>query len=106
MSVENNQSATMMPTPLTNAEQIINKIVELQQRLQAAAPGYESLLQTIHVALSKDEEVVHLLSEEHIGIIVAGLAKKKGQVIIDGARKGQGKTTTGKKLKDISLDDL
>lgn len=109
MTGDNQQQLT--PTPLSNAEQIINKIGDLQARLQAAAPGYEMLLQQIHIALSKDEEVVHLLSEEQIGIIVAGLAKKKGQVIIAASQKGQGKVlgssgVGNKKLKDIELSDL
>lgn len=94
------------PTPLPQAEQIIQKIADLQERLQLAAPGYEHLLMTIHKALHDDEEVVHLLSEENIGTIIAALAKKKNVVIIEASRKGQGKTTSGKKLSATTLDDI
>lgn len=95
------------PTPLSNAEQILGKIADLQVALQTAAPGYEGLLHTIHVALHKDEDVVHLLTEEQIGIICAGLAKKKSVVIAVTSSKGGGsKTPSGKKIKDLDVADI
>lgn len=87
--------------PLPQAEQISAKISLLQQQLQQQSPGYESLLHELHVALHADEEMVHLLTEEQVGIICAGLAKKKGIVIAAVEKKGS--TSSGKKLKEVTL---
>lgn len=92
------------PTPLSNAEQICQRIADLQLSLQTASPNYERLLHDIHVALHKDEDVVHILTEEQIGVICAALGKKKGIVLATAAPKG--KTASGKPLKAISLDDI
>lgn len=90
---------------LPNASSLSSKIIELGEKLQSAAPGYESLLYTIHRILSQDEQLVHMLKEEEIGIIVAGLAKKKNIVIANVGAKAKG--TSGKKsLKSLTLDDL
>lgn len=97
-------AALVTPTPLPAAGIIVDKIAELQAALQTGAPQYESLLHTIHVALHKDEELTHLLTEEQVGILCAGLAKKKSVVIAASAAKG--KTASGKSLKDITLGDL
>lgn len=98
---------SVIPTPLNNVEQIAERINTLQESLKAGSPVYESLLHTIHVALHKDEELVHLLTEEQIGVIVSGLAKKKNIVIAEPVTKSGGsRTPSGKKLKDLTLDDL
>lgn len=93
------------PTPLPAADQVVNRINELQTALQQSLPSYESLLHQIHVGLAKDPDVVHLLTEEQIGTICAGLSKKKNITI---ALASKSKTTTvgGKKLKDIDVSDL
>jgi hypothetical protein len=93
------------PTPLSNAEQLVGQIDDLQRKLQTQAPGYESLLHTIHVALSKDPDMVHLLSEDQVGVIVAGLSKRKN-IIIAAADKKKSTTSKGTKLKDIGLEEL
>jgi hypothetical protein len=97
-------NAPITPTPLSQSAQILDKIAELQISLQKGAPNYEGLLHTIHVALMKDEELTHLLTEEQVGIICAGLAKKKNIIIAATAAKG--KLSNGKKLKDVTLEDL
>lgn len=98
-------TGTTTPTPLTNAEQIMNRISDLQQSLASGSPGYESILHVIHRALLKDEEAVHLLTEDQIGIICSALGKKTNTVIAEVAVK-RNKTTGGKALKDISLEDI
>lgn len=92
------------PQPLSNAEQIKSRIADLQKALQTQSPGYESLLHTIHVATQKDEAIMHLLTEDEVGVLVAGLAKKKNIIIATSAAKS--KTTSGKSLKNIDADDL
>ncbi len=94
-------------SPLSSAEQIFSKILELQQKLQAAAPNYEHLLHTIHMMLQKDPDLTHLLSEEQIGVVVAGLCKRKNIVIAEPQKLSRKTTTsTGKKLADVELGDL
>jgi hypothetical protein len=90
-------------TPLTPAEQIVARINELQAALAANAPNYQGLLHTIHQALIKDQEAVHLLTEEQIGVICAGLTKNKNVVIATAVAKSK---TPSKKLAGIGLDDL
>jgi hypothetical protein len=94
-----------LPAPLDFGQQVISRIGELQTALQAGTPNYEMLLHTIHVALTRDEAVVHLLTEEQIGIICAGLSKRKSVVIAQSAAKGS-KAPNGKKLKDLDTEDL
>lgn len=94
-------SIKIIPTTLGPAEIIKQKISELQVALQAAAPNYETLLITIHKALQKDEDVVHLLTDEEIGVICAGLSKKKDIVIAEATVK----KLKGSKTK-ITADDI
>lgn len=100
-------STTTSPAvPLTQAEQIKGKVVELQVALSNSIPGYESLLHVIHRALLADEELTHLMTEEEIGIICQGLQKKTGVVITTAAVKKNMTTGAGKKLSSVSLGDL
>lgn len=101
-------TGTTAPAPLSEADQIIAKIGDLQQRLQSVAPGYEGLLHEIHVALHKNENVVHLLTDDQIGIIVAGLSLRKGIVLaeVDKGGRPNKKLAGGKKLSETTLDDL
>lgn len=97
----------LTPTPITGAEAIQSMIAELQQKLQTAAPGYESLLQRIHVELHKSEDNVHLLKPEQVGVILSALAKRKNIVIAAvESKSSRGKTATGKSLKDVDLADI
>lgn len=96
---------TTTPTPLSSSEQVINRIAELQAALQQALPSYESLLHQIHVGLAKDPDIIHLLNEEQVGTVCAGLSKKKN-IVIATASKSKSTTVSGKKLKDISVSDL
>jgi hypothetical protein len=89
----------MTPTPLSAADQMVAKIAQLQEMLQQNAPGYEGLLHQLHVQLHKDEDLTHMLTEEQIGVIVAGLSKRK-QVVISEAIK---KKTSSKKLSTLTL---
>jgi hypothetical protein len=95
------------PTPLGSADVLISRISELQEKLQAVAPGYEHLLHTIHTMLHKDPDMVHMLSEEQIGVIVSGLSRRKNIVIAEPEKAGKRtKTASGKSIKDLDLDDL
>lgn len=98
--------ATTETVSLPNASSLSDKIQELEAKLREAAPGYESLLYTIHKILSADEQLVHILKEEEIGVIVAGLAKKKNIVIATGGSSSSSGGPKKKSLKSMTLDDL
>lgn len=87
--------------PLPNAERIKAQISELADALSTRAPGYESLLQTIHKNLAEDPDTQHFLTDEEIGVIVAGLTKKTGLMIAEEAVK-----KAGRKGGKIDLGDL
>jgi len=80
---------------LNNADIVKQRIKDLQVALQQNAPNYDSILHTIHRALAEDESTVHLLSEDEIGTIVAGLSKRTNVVLVENALKsGRGKKPT------------
>lgn len=101
------QKQIIINAPLTQLDQIRQQIAQLSEQLQANTPGYESLLFHIHKTLKEQEEQAVLLTDEEVGVICAGLTKKKGIVIATSiARTSGNKTSNGKSLKDIALSDL
>jgi len=91
--------------PLSMADQLRDKIYQLRTSLQERLPNYESLLHTIHRSLAMQPDTVHLLSEEEIGIIVAGLSIKTNTFIAqDKAKKSVEKAKSGK--GKIGVSDL
>lgn len=97
----NSPDSTVVAT-LTSSDLIKQRIYDLQEKLQTAAPGYESILHTIHQALAKDPDTVHLLSDEEVGIICAGLSKRTGIVIAEAKATKRAKPGQPK----IGLDEL
>lgn len=91
------------PTPLSACDQIVGRITQLQEMLRVNAPAYESQIFIIHKSLIDDPDVVHLLTDEQIGVIVSALAKKKNIVIATSEAKSKGDQ---KKLAGLSLNDL
>lgn len=99
------ESTTVASLP--GAESFLQKLGELEEKIRARAPGYESLLYSIHKQLSADEQLVHMLSDEQIGIVVAALTRRKNIVLADVGKKVTKNTVIGgKKLKDFTLEDL
>lgn len=100
--------SSTVSTPLSSTEQVLQRIEDLKSALQSRSPGYEHLLKIIHKNLLDDPDVVNLLKPEEIGTVVAALAQKKGIVLAASIPKGNVKntTTTGKKLSQVTLDDL
>lgn len=94
-------SDSTVTIPLANSDIIKGRIAELLTLLQQNAPGYESLLHTIHRNLAIDPDTVHLLTEEEIGIICSGLQKRTG-VAIAKEEVSKMKRKGGK----VTLDDL
>lgn len=96
------------PVPLTQLQQLQDKIDRMQSLMIANNPGFETLLREIHITLHKNEDLVHMLGEEEIGKIVSGLAKKERVVIAEAMSKTkQGSTSKGAvPLKQLTLDDI
>src|SRR4051812_5512725 len=92
--------------PLDKTEQTLQRIADLQTALQSRAPGYENLLRVIHTNLISDPETVAIMSPEQIGIVVAALAMKKGVVLAKEIKAAGARLPNGRRLKDVSLDDL
>lgn len=92
--------------PLTEAEQLIGMIDELQRKLDAKAPDYVTLLQRIHMMLTKDDTLAHMLKPEQIGTIVNGLSRKMNVVIAATPSKGVATKTGRKPASQLTADDL
>jgi len=99
------ESTTVAQLP--GSASFLQKLGELEEKIRDRAPGYESLLYTIHKQLASDEQLVHMLSDEQIGVVVAALTRRKNIVLAEAGKKVTKNTTIGgKKLKDFTLEDL
>lgn len=79
-----------------------DRLATLQGLLEKNIPGYEELLRVIHRNLAADENLLHMLSDEEIGTIIGGLAKRKNIVIAESVTKGGGKAKKAPKtLEDF-----
>lgn len=88
---------------IDQAFQIKEKLAQLEERLEANAPGLATLLRDIHQTLKKDPDVVTLLSEEECSVIVKGLKKQTATEIATSALKAKG----GKKaMSKMTVNDL
>ena len=88
---------------IDQAFQIKEKLADLQDRLEANAPGLATLLRDIHQTLKKDPDVVTLLSEEDCAVIVQGLKKQTATEIATSALKNK----SGKKaMSKMTVGDL
>lgn len=89
-------------------EAFISRLTSLQEKLQQQSPDYKTLLSTIHSNLRKDPDLVHILSNEQIGVIVAGLSKHTGITLVEATLKRSSKApkVTLSSLGLDGLDDL
>lgn len=87
---------------LSQAEQIRESILGLEQALLANNPQMPTMLRTIHSALRADPETVTLLSDEEISIVVRGLMKQTQTTIAAEVAKAK----SGKAMKNMDLLDL
>ena len=84
------------------AEQVQEKLIEMEEVLNNNTPGLPTLLRTVHTLLKKDPEVVTLLSESDCNILVEGLKEHTKIELATKAMKSKPKTS----LKSTSLSDL
>lgn len=80
---------------------IEDKLRLLQECLVSDLPELPTILKTIHMELSKDFDTVQALSEDEIGLIVAGLLQHTSTSIVPAPKKA-----TVKKSQPVSLDML
>jgi len=86
----------------SQAYEIREKLMQLEQALLTADPDMPKYLRTIHRQLKDDAELVTILTEEECSILVRGLKKQTGTEIATKAATKPAK----KSLKLISLADL
>lgn len=89
--------------PLSNFDQISQRIDEIRDAVEAKIPGYVHMLRTIHTALATDDAIAHLLTDSQVGILMAALKTRKNVVFVEKAAKSK---STGKSLSKVTLDDL
>lgn len=86
---------------MTPAEQLKEKVADLQSKLLNAHPQMPVLLKEIHNQLRNDPELGTVLAEEDICVIVSGLKKQTQTEIATSVVKSRTKS-----LKNIGVEDL
>lgn len=94
---------TIMATPLTPAEELAEKISNLEQRILSNAPDTPQYLNFVHNALLQQPELTYMLSNEQRAVIVSGLSKITQTTIITAAAKSGAKKSKGVTLSDLGL---
>lgn len=95
----------MNPTDLSPELRLAqSKVLERLGKVEEALKGNDPLIsihcESIHAALREHEELVHLLSDEQIGKLMAGMQKYKAIQLVKEASSTKGR---GKK---VTADDL
>lgn len=85
---------------------IQERIAQLQQSMEAQFPDFPSLLKEVHSALKEYPDTVHFLSPAERAAVVQACFQQAA-VSIQAANKKSGRSSaTGKKLKDVTEDDI
>lgn len=85
--------------------EVLGKIDELKEKLLENSPEMPKLLRTIHTALAKDPELCHFLDPEQVQQVVQGCMRVTKTVVVAAAVK-KATTQSGKKLSQVTLDDI
>lgn len=94
--------SAITPAPMSQADQIHSKIIEIEEALIAGNPNLPIMLRTIHTAIREDHSTVTILSEDEISVLVRGLMKQTATVIAAEATAKK----AGKALKNMTADDI
>lgn len=86
----------------TEGQIIFSRIEKLQKAMESEIPEYASILHTIHKALSKDDELCHLLTDEQVGVLIRAMKLRKNVVLVEEKKKASAK----KPLSKTTLDDI
>jgi hypothetical protein len=85
--------------------ELSERILRLDAAIASNHPEFDSILQTIHRNLDKDEQLLHLLKPDQISSIFRGLKKKTQTVLVEDTVKSSG-SGRNKGLAKLGLDDL
>lgn len=88
-------------TKLIAATSIQEKIADLKAKMDSKLPGLETALASIHKQLLEDTALVHILSDEEVGVICNGLARAKQIILVTKEAK-----SSRKSLSKTTIDDL
>lgn len=85
-------------TQLIGMTDVTNRIDELRNKLNKSLPGIETTVAQIHKILAEDQSLAHILTDDQVGVICAGLTKAKQVSLItkkagSGSKKSLSKTT-------------
>lgn len=87
---------------MNTADQVREKLLDLETRLQQAVPNIKTVLKDVHSILKNDPDCVTLLSDEECAILVRGLKKQTATEIATAAASSKPK----KSLKSMTTADL
>lgn len=82
------------------------RIAQLEQAMKAAMPNAPELLKEVHTALREYPDSVHLISSSERATIVQACAQQAAINIQIQNKKSGRSSATGKKLKDVTEDDI
>lgn len=86
--------------------ELMTRLAQLEEALLARDPMMKMHLGAIHKQLIQYDELVHLLSDEEIGKIVAAQQAHTNTVLIIESTSKKGKTATANRTAKLGLDDL
>ncbi len=98
MELTQEQLAKMTPDhPLLK---VIERMTEVEKRLNAADPEISTHLKAIHEQLRDYEDLAHLLTPKQIGVLMAGLQKHTAiSLVVEGSKSKA-------KSKKVTVGDL
>ena len=86
--------------------ELLSRLASLEEALLARDPMMKTHLGAIHKQLITYEELVHLLSDDQIGKIVAAQQVHTSTVLIQEVSSKAGKTKAANRTAKLGLDDL
>ena len=87
-------------------ELLLQKLSLLEEALTTSDPRMKDHLKESHRLLISHEELVHLLSNEEIGRLMAAQQKHTDTVLVGSMTTKSGKTSAAKKATGLSMGDL
>lgn len=93
-----------LSVPLTDGEQLKQKVAELSQMILEKHPRMPTLLREIHTTVRQYPEQVTLLDESEIGVIVAGLQVQTNTSLAASVSKPAAAKSLTAKIKTLGAD--
>ena len=88
----------------TTLETIQNNLAMIKEELAKTIPNIAQSIRFIHQALSKDQDLVTIMSEEELAVLISGLkVQTRTEITASVAKSGAGAKAV---LKNATLDDF